>query len=64
MRGSRTPEIMADAAYVILTSDSRETTDQFFLDDEVLAAVGVVDLAKYKVDPNAKDHELMVDFMC
>ena len=64
INGSRTPEIMADAAYVILTSDSRETTDQFFLDDEVLASVGVVDLTKYKVNPNVKDHELMIDFMC
>lgn len=64
INGSRTPEIMADAAYVILTSDSRATTDQFFLDDEVLASVGVVDLQKYKVNPNVKDHELMVDFMC
>ena len=44
--GSRTPEIMGDAAYVILTSDSRKTNGNFFMDDEVLAAVGVVDLGK------------------
>jgi citronellol/citronellal dehydrogenase len=44
INGSRTPEIMGDSAHVILTSDSRKTTDQFFLDDEVLAAVGVTDL--------------------
>lgn len=42
--GSRKPEIMADAAHVILTSDSRKTNNQFFLDDECLAAIGVVDL--------------------
>jgi len=55
---------MADAAYAILTSDSRKTNDQFFMDDEVLAAIGVKDLQKYKLDPNVKDHELIIDFMC
>lgn len=56
VNGSRTPEIMADSAYVILTSNSKITNDQFFIDDEVLAAVGVNDLQKYKVNPNLKDH--------
>lgn len=64
MNGSRKPEIMGDSAYVILTSDSKETTDQFFIDDVVLAAVGVVDLEKYKCNPKIKDHQLMTDFMC
>ena len=40
MSGSRTPEIMADAAYVILSSKSSETTDNFFMDDEVLISSG------------------------
>ena len=62
--GSRTPEIMADAAYEILTSDAKKTNDKFFIDDEVMAAVGVVDLNKYKVNPKVKDHELIIDFMC
>lgn len=31
MKASRTPEIMADAAYVILTSKSDKTTDNFFI---------------------------------
>lgn len=61
---SRTPDIMGDAAYAILTSDSTKTNDQFFMDDEVLAAVGVKDLTKYKVNPNVKDHDLVIDFMC
>jgi citronellol/citronellal dehydrogenase len=39
MRQSRTPEIMADSAYEILCSDSKKTTDQFFIDDEVLLSV-------------------------
>ena len=61
---SRTPEIMADAAYFILTSNSKKTNDKFFMDDEVLAANRVYDLSKYKVNANVKDHELIIDFMC
>ena len=38
MKGSRKPEIMADAAYAIFTEPSRECTGNFFIDDEVLAA--------------------------
>ena len=64
VNGSRIPEIMADSAYEIIRSCSRHTTDKFFIDDEVLAAVGVVDLEKYKVDKKVKDHELVIDFMC
>lgn len=45
--GLRSPEIMADAAYLILTSDARTTTGNFFIDDEVLAAHGVTDLSRY-----------------
>jgi citronellol/citronellal dehydrogenase len=47
----RTPEIMADAAHVILTRDSRAATGKFFIDDEVLAEAGVTDLEKYAVKP-------------
>src|SRR5262245_39133588 len=59
MRGSRKPEIMGDAAYAILTKPSREVTGKFFIDDEVLAAEGITDLAGYAVDPTAT---LMPDF--
>jgi len=48
---SRTPEIMADAAYIIFCRDSREYTGNFFVDDEVLMDVGVRDLAKYACYP-------------
>lgn len=51
MQGSRKPEIMADAAHVILTRPSREFTGNFCIDDEVLASVGVTDLEKYAVSP-------------
>ena len=45
----RTPEIVADAAWHILTHDSRTTTGNFFIDDEVLAAAGIADLSRYAV---------------
>ena len=51
----RTPEIMADAAHVILTSNSRECTGNFFIDDEVLAKAGVKDLDRYAVTPGNRD---------
>jgi citronellol/citronellal dehydrogenase len=56
----RTPEILADAAYVILNRPSKETTGNFFVDDEVLASVGVSDLEKYSVVPGTKD--FLLDF--
>ena len=51
MRGSRTPEIMADAAYTILGKPSRDVTGQFFIDDTLLYDEGVRDFDKYRVDP-------------
>ncbi|NEW38221.1 NAD(P)-dependent oxidoreductase [Nocardia cyriacigeorgica] len=48
---SRTPDIYADAAYLVLTSPSTETTGNFFIDDDVLAAHGITDLDKYRVVP-------------
>ncbi|HEX6902815.1 MAG TPA: NAD(P)-dependent oxidoreductase [Thermoanaerobaculia bacterium] len=56
--GCRKPEIMADAAHAILTRDSRSHTGNFYIDDEVLASVGVTDLEKYAVQPG---HKLMGD---
>jgi len=62
MRRSRTPEIMADAAFHILSRNSRECTGNFFVDEEVLKTEGVTDFAKYRVDSNLRDEELMPDF--
>src|SRR6202140_3249317 len=45
----RTPEIVADAAWHILTRNSRETTGNFFIDEDVLASTGVTDLSLYAV---------------
>jgi citronellol/citronellal dehydrogenase len=47
----RTPEILADAAYFILTSDAKTTTGNFFIDDALLAQHGVTDLDRYSVTP-------------
>jgi len=62
MKRARTEEIMADAAYVILTNKSKELTGQFFVDEKVLKSVGVKCFKKYRADPNAKEEDLMVDF--
>ncbi|HXV06690.1 MAG TPA: NAD(P)-dependent oxidoreductase [Burkholderiales bacterium] len=51
LASSRKPEIMGDAAYLILTRDSRSATGNFYLDDEVLRAAGVTDLGRYAVTP-------------
>jgi citronellol/citronellal dehydrogenase len=55
---SRTPEILSDAAYLVLTSPT-SVTGNFFIDDEVLAEHGVTDLDKYRVTPG--EGELMPD---
>jgi citronellol/citronellal dehydrogenase len=51
MRRSRKPEIVADAAYLILNRPSRECTGQFFIDDSVLFDAGVRDFDSYSVEP-------------
>jgi citronellol/citronellal dehydrogenase len=53
----RKPDIMADAAYVILTRDPRGCTGNFFIDDEVLASAGVKDLDQYAVTPGNKQFQ-------
>ncbi|MEV6771049.1 NAD(P)-dependent oxidoreductase [Nocardia sp. NPDC051030] len=59
MSTSRTPDIYADSAYLVLTSPAKDTTGNFFIDDEVLAAHGITDLEKYRVVPG--DGELTTD---
>ena len=56
----RTPEILADAAYIILNRPSEICSGNFFVDDEVLAAEGITDLEKYSVVPGTKD--FLLDF--
>ncbi len=51
---SRTPEIIADAAFYILQRPSSECTGNSFIDEEVLAQEGITDLEKYAVKPGGK----------
>lgn len=48
---ARKPEIVADAAWWILTSDSRALSGNFFIDEAVLAAHGITGLDQYAVNP-------------
>jgi citronellol/citronellal dehydrogenase len=56
----RTPEILADAAYIILNRPSKDATGNFYVDDEVLASEGITDLDKYAVVPGTTD--FLLDF--
>lgn len=64
MAGSRTADIMSDAAHVILTANAKKTTDNFFMDDEVLISNGanIDDLNKY-MPKGASSGKLVPDFM-
>ncbi len=55
----RKPEIVADAAYQILTQPSRTCTGNFFTDEEILSQAGITDFESYAVDPTKK---LIPDF--
>ena len=48
---ARKPEIVADAAYTILIANSRSTTGNFFIDEDVLRAAGQNDFECYAMAP-------------
>jgi citronellol/citronellal dehydrogenase len=52
MAMSRSPEIMADAAYAVLQKPARSFTGHFLIDDSFLAGEGVTDFEHYRVDPH------------
>ncbi len=54
MNMSRTTDIIADAAWYILSKPSTECTGNTFIDEDVLASEGITDLAKYSVVPGAE----------
>ena len=56
---SRTPEIVADAAYLVFRQPARSFTGNFLIDDAFLAHEGVADFERYRVDPSVP---LMPDF--
>jgi citronellol/citronellal dehydrogenase len=59
---SRTPQILADAAYFILSKAPAECTGHCFIDEQVLASEGITDLGKYSVIPGAELYtDLFVD---
>lgn len=47
----RKAEIMSDAAYVVLTRDSKSRTGEFLIDEDVLREVGVTDFEQYACMP-------------
>lgn len=49
---SRNPEIMADAAYAVLSRSVENCTGQFLVDDEVLQEEGVTNFSQYASDPS------------
>ncbi|MGA7486499.1 MAG: NAD(P)-dependent oxidoreductase [Xanthobacteraceae bacterium] len=51
MRMSRTPAIMADAAYRVFHKPARRFTGNFLIDDSFLAGEGIADFEHYRVDP-------------
>jgi citronellol/citronellal dehydrogenase len=59
MRRARQPAIMADAAYAIFCTPSRQLTGRFLIDDNFLAEQGVTDFDRYRVDPT---QQLAPDF--
>jgi citronellol/citronellal dehydrogenase len=61
MSRSRSPQIMADAAHAIFTTDSRRLTGRFLIDDEVLREhAGVTDMSAY-LQGDAREEDLITD---
>ena len=52
VQASRTPDIIADAAYLVFHKPSREFSGNFLIDDSFLVAEGATDLDRYRVDPS------------
>ena len=62
MKMSRTPDIIADAAYFILRKPSTECTGNTFIDEDVLAEEGITNLDHYAVTPGGKLYkDLFID---
>ncbi|SMX85833.1 SDR family oxidoreductase [Brevibacterium antiquum] len=58
MARSRSPRIMSDAAWAILTRDPRTTTGNFFIDEDALREEGITDLSVYNGAANEEDLQL------
>ena len=62
MKGSRKPDIMADAAYAMLTRKSTEFTGNFCVDETLLREAGTTDFSAYSMTPGIKNSELLPDY--
>ena len=62
MNKSRTPEIMADCAYIIFNKDKTACSGNFFVDEVLLKSEGITDFSKYAFVPGTKDREMFPDF--
>ena len=63
LEGERlTPEILADAAYAIFNRPARQTTGNFFIDEEVLRAEGMADFSPYSPGSVDQAKPLQGDF--
>ena len=61
MAASRTPEIYADAAYLVLTAPSRENTGRSLIVEDVLEESGITDFSGYAAVPGTPDDRLFPD---
>lgn len=59
VQASRTPEMIADAAWMVFKKPSRSFSGNFLIDDSFMAGEGVTDFTPYRVDPSVP---LMPDF--
>jgi citronellol/citronellal dehydrogenase len=60
-RRVRKPQILSDAAYTILTRNSREFSGNFCIDEETLRSAGVTDFAPYRYE-GVREEDLLPDF--
>ena len=54
LQGARSPQIMADAAYALLSGDAQLGSGGFLTDEQVLTAAGTTDFSAYAINPDAE----------
>ncbi|XP_047529559.1 hydroxysteroid dehydrogenase-like protein 2 isoform X1 [Vanessa atalanta] len=60
---SRKPDIVADAAYVMLAQDPKKYTGVFAIDEDVIKKYGITDLTPYACDPKNADNLMLDGFL-
>ncbi len=61
LRRVRSPEILADAAHLILTRDSRGFSGRYCIDEDILREAGITDFARYRA-ADVREEDLQPDF--